>query len=147
MRKIIVLILAFLVSASLCSDAFARAKDEKTKKRSSSSQSEDNIKYTKTPGSLDALIAFANAQKELVAAGKQETENYQKALGAINDQKISAGMTADDVMEMIGEPVITYNEADKIVWVYKPAKATYFSKDKIYFVFTADGAFVEYKRP
>ena len=98
---------------------------------------EKKIKWEKSKDGLGALINYANSAGQMEKDSKKENANYEKASKAVNANELKKGMTTEEVIREIGDPVIKVPSpsSGKMKWVYKKGNASYFEGQKVYLFF------------
>ena len=100
------------------------------------------VKWVKSKYGLKALIQLSKDRGVMIRTFEKETENYQRTKESLAKGRIKKGDEASKVIKSCGEPVISFpaDENDNEKWVYKPASASFFDKEKIYLFFDESGA-------
>jgi hypothetical protein len=88
--------------------------------------------------SLSDLLAIGHEQDEIEAALKDETKNYDKISSAVSENKISSGMSKEDIFKEYGQPSVSVPQNEgQTKAVYKPSSKSYFDNDKVTLLFDA----------
>ena len=90
---------------------------------------------------------LSDEMKKKAAELDDETENYNKAAKALDRGAVKPGMTDQDIVKLVGQPVIRFESDDGsgIEWVYKPGRESYFTGNKIYLLFDGNGMFQSWR--
>ena len=107
------------------------------------------VKYVKSKYGVKALMELSKSMGATKKILKKETKNYESAVEAVKSGELKAGEDASRIRKSVGEPVVVLHDetSDTCEWVYKPSSATFFSKEKVYFIFDSNDKFIEWKIP
>ncbi|MBF0494369.1 MAG: hypothetical protein HQL28_04485 [Candidatus Omnitrophica bacterium] len=133
------------VDTSVKSKKASCDKDTKSRKKGSCSK----VKYTRSKDGLGALIKLSEARAQMTRSYIKETKNYETLSNAIKSGTIKTGLTSAEVQQLVGEPVIEEKQPDQgaLKWVYKDAKDSFASKNKITLLFDSSGKLTDIKSP
>lgn len=146
-----------ILSILFCPEIYAARKTSDGKRSSkspsktsgkTSSTDEKKVKWVKSPDAIPALIELSKSRKEMVDIYKAETQAYKKVKAAYDDGTFEKGMPREEAARKFGPPVVI-DEGDGGVskWVYKPSSESFFSKEKMYLYFDAEGKLFDWKGP
>lgn len=118
------LVIMSFVSLSL-QDVFSAEKKDK------------KIKWVKSKTALSSLMALSKDREEMLADYKQETKNYRSVKTAADQGLLTKGMSAEEVREKYGDAVVIISDDEKemTMWVYKNSAYSFFSGQKLYLFF------------
>ena len=141
MKKILIFLVCFAMA--FASDADARRRRKKPKEKVK------KVKWVKSKYGLKALMELSSGRDKMIKDLNRETQNYERALKAIDNGKVASGDSTEVILKQIGEPVITRDREDpsRVEWLYKPAYVDYSSKEKLYLIFDKDGILVDWRVP
>ena len=90
-------------------------------------------------GRLGMLLGIAKDQSNMEKALAKETKTFEKIARAIEEGRIRAGQTQDEIRRKYGGPSVAVEKSDGTErWVYKPSEKSYFENAKIYLFFNHD---------
>lgn len=91
---------------------------------------------------LRTLAAQGKEEAAKEAALRREEENYKKIKDAIAYHRLKPGMSAAQIENQFGEPVVVLGNLAEERWLYKGRNNNWFAAPKIYLVFNVDRQFV-----
>lgn len=94
---------------------------------------------------ISTLLDVAKSQSEAHRQLKTETIHFSNLKTAIEEGRIKNGMSEKHIQRIVGKPMLIQNEVGGERWVYKPAEATFFDKNKIYLYFNENKLLIKYK--
>lgn len=146
-KGIVCFVACLTILSGVGADQVSWAKDRKTKEKSDTSG--QNVKYTKSPDALPALINLSNARKEMVNDINAQNTVYSRVVSDARSGSISQGATMDQIKSWYGEPVDVDDKNVEGVtkWIYKKVSKDIASKEKIYLVFDKDGKLMRWEEP
>ncbi len=117
--------------------------------KTSSRTQEPKKKWVKSKDGLKALMELSKDRAKMAEEYDTETDNYNNALKAIDKDSLPEGLSAEDVRNKLGEPVIVLSEPDgeRTRWVYKNGAADYSSSEKVYLFFDKNEKLINWVIP
>ncbi len=96
---------------------------------------------------LDTLIEVGHGQVEIAKHYRTETKNYEAIKRAIDNGRLNKGEAKAKIEKEYGEPVVTFWDSGKKKekWIYKPARASFFTGEQICLFFDNNGILDEIK--
>ncbi|NQT32172.1 MAG: hypothetical protein HQ594_00690 [Candidatus Omnitrophica bacterium] len=96
---------------------------------------------------LDTLIEVDESQKKMGKELKYETASYERIKKAVSAGVLTEGLDAVRIQKKYGSAVVVLSEEDgSSKWVYKPARESFFTGEKVYLIFNEDDELVSWEQ-
>jgi hypothetical protein len=119
-----------------------------TNSRAEARQKDEKVKWVRSKTGLNSLMTLSKDRGVMVRDLEGETKNYDKIARALEDDKLTQGQKAEDIIKRYGEPVVglPYRSGELTRWVYKPYEATFFEGPKISLFFDDQGDLIRWEK-
>lgn len=140
----ILLIIFFLFSFGLVFNDTADAALRKKGKTKSA-----QTKTAQSKGDINVLITLSKDRGAMADDLDEDTKNYENLKKAFDDSRLKEGESELLTRKEYGEPVIILPEENGKFsrWVYKAAKTSFFSQEKIYLIFDKEKKLIRWEMP
>ncbi|MBF0253354.1 MAG: outer membrane protein assembly factor BamE [Candidatus Omnitrophica bacterium] len=134
-----IFLIFFLVFTQIQTSLYARTKRNTGDSKEQKKPKEKKVKYVKSKYALGALMALDASRKKMTKEYNEETKSYNDLAELIDVGEIKIGLTEDEVLKLVGEPVIVIDTDNFIEWYYKPGTKTFMDNQKIILSFDSSG--------